>query len=351
MTLVAADKAVAEEIEAIGLVEKIILYQWWMLEFVNNFVSFSRLYDPQDRALFEQGTLVMDGRRFTLCVAVANRAAHVRIAQNSKLFILYVALTQGKLSDKTEVAVGVTSGGKGNLYVGKHGIFIDRDGRPWDAQVTQIIENPISFREALISPFRRMGALVQSQIEKFSGAGEKLVAGKLTQQTAIMAASMQTAAQNAQTPTQAAASAPQPQRGRNMRDLVIGGSVAFAALGGTLAYISKTLNEIENPIGMVVKIVGLLALAMLLPMTINAWIKLRQRDIGTLLEAGGWAINSRMRLTRLMQRIFTRRPKLPPHARKQRFDLLKLYADSRVGPIKWVCRWIGEVWKNLKAAS
>ena len=46
------------------------------------------------------------------------------------------------------LAVPVTSGTKGNLYLGKRGVFQDTEGNEWDALVVQVIENPISVRQA-----------------------------------------------------------------------------------------------------------------------------------------------------------------------------------------------------------
>ena len=340
LALVETDKAVAQEIEAIRQVERLVLYQRRLLEFVNNFVSFPALYDPDDRAMFERGTLIMDGRQFTLCVSVTHRAAHAKIARNSRLFILYVQLTQGVTGETREIATGVTSGNKGNLYVGKHGIFMDRENRLWDAVVTQIIENPISFGEALVSPFRRMGTLVQSQIERFAGSGQKLIEQKVTRQAAGIGTAVQTVAQQA--PVQAA---PRPPS-HNARDMLIGGSVAFAALGSALAFITKTLDQVKDPM-IIVKVIMLVLLAMILPITINAWIKLRRRDVGALLEACGWAINGHMRLTRIMRGIFTRRPRLPANAGKQRFDSLRGYARAAGKPCKWAGQQAGRVGKDV----
>ena len=346
-TLVAADVAVAQEIAAIGEVERLILYQRWLLEFANNFVSFPRLYDPEHRALFEAGTLVMDGRQFTLCVSVGEgkRADHAKLAANSRLFILYLELTQGTVGERKEIAAAVTDGGKGNLYVGKHGIFVDRGDRLWDACVTQMVENPISFGEALVAPFVRMGTLVQSQIEKISGSGQSMVEAKLTERTAGVAATVQTAAQQGPVGVPAQAAAAPPAHGG--RDMLIGGSLAFAAVGSTLAFITKTLHDMENPLLIVVKVACLVVLVVLVPMTISAWVKLRQRDVGTLLEACGWAINGRLRLTRVIQGIFTRRPRLPANASKQRFDGLRAYGRIGSKPFVWAGRHAHEAGRNF----
>jgi hypothetical protein len=47
-------------------------------------------------------------------------------------------------------------------------------------------------------------------------------------------------------------------------------------------------------------------LLILLPTALIAWLRLRARDIGLLLEAGGWAINAPMRLTGALGKRLTR---------------------------------------------
>ena len=336
--LIKADQAVTREIQAISQVEKLILHQQWLLELTNNIVSFSRLYDPHVRALFETGTLVMDGRHFSLCVKVDNRAAHAKVAANSRLFIMYVALTHGPTSETREVAAAVTSGGMGNLYVGKHGIFLDRELRLWDACVTQIIENPISFSEALTMPFRRIGQLIMGQVERFSGSSQKMIEDKVASQAVAVTTTVQAAAQPSPVPAAAPA-------GHNTRDLLMGGSVAIAALGSSFAYVTKSLKDVNGIL--ILQVFSVVLLLILLPTIIHAWIKLRRRDVGTLLEASGWAVNARMRLTRIMRGVFTRRPGFPAGSEKDRFDRLRSYTDVTARPARLLGGRLAELGRNL----
>lgn len=338
--LITADKAVAQEIQAISQVEKLILYQQWLLELANNVVSFSHLYNPEVRALFEAGTLVMDGRHFALCVKVHNRAGHARVAVNSRLFIMYVELTHGPVKKTHEVAAAVTSGGMGNLCVGKHGIFLDRDNQLWDARVVQIIENPISFSEALTMPFRRIGQLIRGQVERFAGSSQKMLEQKVTKQAAAVSTTVQSAAQQPQLAAQKPASS-----SSNARDLLMGGGVAIAALGSSFAYVAKTFEKIQSPM-IILQVLSVVLLLILVPTIINAWIKLRRRDIGTLLEASGWAINARMRLTRIMRGVFTRRPSIPKGSEKEHMDQLWKYSGIATRPTV-LLKGVAEMGRNV----
>lgn len=279
-----ADLAAAaerEEIrpEEIALVEKAILFRMSILRIANNFVSFPELYDPNARALFEVGSLVMDGRYFHLSVVVGDRAAHKAAAARSNMYVLYVAVRERQGSTLYEIAVPVTSGSVGNLGVGKRGIFLEIGGRELDAEVVEVIDNPVSLGEAIRAPFRRLAAAVETRVQAMGSAAEKQVA---------------------------TGSPRSLLGGANTAGLVAGGGVALAALGSAAAFVTGTLARLawwKILVGL-----GAIAAAILLPAIIIAVIRLRRRDLSSILEASGWAINARMRLTRRLSRFFTQQP-------------------------------------------
>jgi len=135
--------------------ERLILYQAYILPLVNSFVSFPNLYDPENRALFEMGTLVMDGRHFTLAVKVLDRDHHVQSSIASNIFVMYLEVYGINGEKRYEVAVPITSGNRGNIRLNKWGIFNDVNGEEWHARVVQIIENPISITEAMVLPLKK----------------------------------------------------------------------------------------------------------------------------------------------------------------------------------------------------
>ena len=95
--------------------------------------------------------------------------------------------------------------------------------------------------------------------------------------------------------------------------MLMGAGVAVAALGGAAAYITKTFAEAGYlP---VILAIGGAVLLVALPTSIVAFLKLRRRDLGAILEGSGWAINARMRLTRSQRRFFTQRPDYPKGAK------------------------------------
>ncbi|MCK6489992.1 MAG: kinesin [Planctomycetes bacterium] len=294
-----ADLAVADTLKGIAELEKLVLCQRWLFEFASNFVCMPNLYSARRRALFEQGTLVMAGREFHLAVLVENRAAHSAVAGHASLFILYCQISGGTPARTFEVAVPVTSGTSGGLFVGKRGIFHALDGQEYDAQVVQIVTQPVSLVEALYMPFTRIGKFVVSRVEKWSSSSEKEFDKQLDDKADKAAAAAAAAA------SKDAKAASQGQIG----PILMGGGVAFAAVGSALAYVVAELSRLgpsKIAIGLAA-LIGILAL----PSLVLAWIKIRNRNLAVLLEAGGWALNDRLRLTTTLGYLFTRRPDRP----------------------------------------
>lgn len=299
--LVAESEATTLALDNVRLVEKLILYKAHLLSFVNSYVSFPDLYDPARRALFEVGSLVMDGRRFNLAVRVPDRKKHAEVSVKGNMFVLYVELSsKSELPVPFEIALPVTAGGRGNLYVGKRGIFDHVDGRQLDAVVVDIVENPISLAEAVRAPFKRLGRILTGKIEKLTAKAED----QLDASTAETLEHVQTAIRK----DAATAAANRP-----VGNVLAGGGIAVAALGSSAAFVTKTLAGLDWK-----TIVGSLAVAVLglmIPITLVAYLKLRKRDLSTLLEGSGWGINGRMLLSRAQIRYFTERPSFPPGAR------------------------------------
>ncbi|MDD4539523.1 MAG: hypothetical protein PHT80_10955, partial [Lentisphaeria bacterium] len=290
--LLLMDKAVAETVRAAKEVEKLLLYRSYLIRFVNNFVCFRDLYAENSHALFECGSLVIDGRWFNVALKIDTIANHQLLAKSSQMFTLYVEVEKSP-TDKMIVVVPVTSGSKGNLVAGKRGVFYDINKKDYDAKVLQVVENPVCIREAMYAPFSRLWGLIEGKIEGLSGAAEKNLQGSFNK---------------ALTPGAAPAPAPAatPPKGDSKMPggtMLIGASVAFAALGSALAFITKTVSGMT---GLQIWIGVLCAiLALMLPVILIAVIKLNRQDLSSILEGCGWAINLRMRLDSKLRNQFS----------------------------------------------
>jgi len=291
--LIDADKAVADQLKAIHEVERLTLYHQHLLRLANNFICFSELYHPPIKAMFEEGSAQIDGRWFDLALRVNDIAKHSAIAKASNIFTLYLEVSAKET--KYTVAVPATSGTKGNLGVGKRGIFFDVKGQEHDAVVVKIIDNPISLREALIAPFSRLWAFVIGKIESMSGTLEK----KLQKSTDTLL----------QAPPKTAPAAAAPAAAGGPAGMLIGLSLSAAAIGSAFAFITKTLSGLNS--GQLIAGVLGAAAVVAIPVSLIAILKLRRQDLSALLEGCGWSINARMRFDRAQRRSFTRRVPYP----------------------------------------
>lgn len=317
--LISKDSAVGEELQQFNNLEKLILLQRWFKELLNNFVSFPALFDRAQRALFAAGTMIIDGRELNFCVRVTDRAAHKKIAATSPMFVIYAELhRKTETGDATmEVAAALTSGSRGDILLGKRGVFYDRDGNEWDALVVDLIVNPISLWEAAIAPFVRLRDFVGDKIEKFAASKADAAESTARETATKKEDALKKAVDAPPGDAKPAAKPPEPENPANTTNLVIGLSLAFAALTSTLAVIIKAVMDTDAG-----KLVSGLAMVVFCIAALSAflgYLKLRRRDLSTVLEACGWAMNLRMKLRRRMALLFTRRPRLPRGSRIAKF--------------------------------
>ena len=307
---------VSEEHRQLLELERLILFQRWLFLFANNFVAMPDLYEVERRALYEQGTLILAGREFSLAVLVTDRASHAALAAQSSMFILYCRITGGQPPRAFEVAVPVTSGTTRGLFVGKRGIFRDIEGHEYDAQVVQVLQQPVSLYEAAVAPFRRVTRFVTSRIEAWSMASEQDFEARLAQQAEPVlrpgAAAFPSSA-GAPLPPPATPAPATPPVLTGTAGLLVGASVAVAALGSAFAFIVHQLRAVT----LLQLLFGILVLcvAAMLPAVLLAFIRIYNRDLAVVLEGAGWAMNDRLRLTRRLGRLFTRRPSRPRGSR------------------------------------
>jgi hypothetical protein len=290
--LLQQDRNVEAIVAGAGQILRILLYQQNLLRLARNFVSFPELFATDETALFEQGRTVMDGRWFNFALAVDDPANHATQTPPSNICTAYLELAGGEGDAKRHVAVPVTRGTKGNMRAGKRGVFFDPEGHELDARVINIVENPISLREALIAPFVGAWQFVSGRVQSLLATGrQRLTAG--TDQAMTPAAPGQKGVQGAG--GSGAVSGPVA--------LVAGISVSIAALGSAFAFAVSSLAKAgPRPIGFaLLALVGII----FVPLLVRVIWRLRRQDLSVMLEASGWAINHRIRLNRRLRRHFT----------------------------------------------
>jgi len=295
--LIKADAVVAQELSGIALLEKTILFQRWLMDLLNNFISFSQLFEPDTKSLIQAGQLIMDGRHFDLTIPIIDRTSHRSVAVKSNICTIYLKIykNMGGSRHEKEIATAVTAGSMNNLYVGKLGIFTDHHASKWDALIVDIITHPVSMSESMKMPFVKLGEFLSTQAERFSSSRYGEIEQSLGSSLDVADKAL-TLNQN-KTPVALSPFG-------NMSFLMLGSGLSLAALGSSFAYIVKALSNVSflHVFMVLLSIVILMAG----PIVILSYLKLRRRDLGLFLEAGGWAINGSMPLTHSHGKLFTK---------------------------------------------
>ncbi len=298
--------------------EKLLRFKRDLYRLLRNFVSFEDFYARRG-AIFQAGRLYLDGRSCELVVRVADAKKHAMLAGLAKTCLAYCECTRGK--DKMTIVAAFTAGDTDFLFVGRNGVFYDRDGRDWDATITQLIDNPTSVAQAFVAPYKKFIRMIEEQVAKRAAASEATAQASLS----TMATTVATA-DKAVPP----ATAGQPAALPKLPGRIDVGTVA--ALGVAMGSISAVLVAMFTkfvdlgpwiPIALVGVVVAISGPSMLI-----AWIKLRQRSLGPILDASGWAINGRMKVSVRLGGSLSRMAKLPHGAKRVLNDP---YADRSTG--------------------
>jgi hypothetical protein len=204
--------------------------------------------------------------------------------------------------EKLNILAVISQGDDDNLMVGRNGIFYDRKGRDYDATITKIIANPISLRQAFWAPYKKLVRFVEEQISKRAAAADAAATTNL----------------------QAAATTP--------------AATTTKIDTGTLAAIGLVLTTLMGALGAIfVRIFGLpaweiplvvvgLLLAVSLPSVVMAWLQLRKRNLGPILDANGWAVNAKAKMNVPFGASLTQIAVLPAGSQR---DLVDPFAEKK----------------------
>ncbi len=304
--LVAQDQAGGDQLQQLEQVEKMIRLHRDLVRLLHNFVSFSEFYRTR-RSIFQIGTLFIDGRSCDLCLSVADSAKHASLAGLARAYLLYCDCTR-KSGEKRSIVAAVTGGETDNLMVGRNGVFVDYQGNDWDATVTRIVENPISIRQAFWSPYKSFIRMIEEQVAKRASAADDEARKK------VQAAATATA-HGDKLGIEAANRKPEPKK------IDVGTVAAIGvAVGGLATFLTSVLAMFFGlgawmPIGLCGLFLAISGPAMLI-----AWLKLRQRNVGPILDSNGWSVNAMARINIPFGAALTRVATLPRGSRRELRD-------------------------------
>jgi hypothetical protein len=280
--LLARDKALEAEATSIGDVERLVRYHRDLARLCANFVNFEDFYEGRREAIFQFGTLYLDQRACRLCLPVADAGKHAAMAGLAGAFLAYLDCVRAATGEKMQIVAAFTAGDSDNLMVGRNGVFYDRQGRDWDATITKIVDNPISIRQAFWAPYKKFVRLLEEQVAKRAAAADAESHATLT---------------TAATGTANVGNVKPPETKKIDVGTVAALGVAVGAIGTFVTALVGYATGIFKlgALATVAAFVGILGLISL-PSVVLAYIKLRKRNLGPILDANGWAVNTRARI-------------------------------------------------------
>lgn len=295
LALVARDQERAAERAALDSTVTLVRLARDLSPLLNNFVTLRDFY--RDRAAsFQAGTLYLDGRSMDLCLRVDDPGTHAAAAAAGACFLVYCQCARAG-EPPIAIACAVTDGEAAGLSAGRNALFVDRAGRDWHATVVRTVEHPVSLREAFFAPWRKAAALVGDAAAKF--AGEKAAAADANLAGTVAAP----------------AAAPAPFDIAKLAGIFAAVGLALGALGTALATMVAALLAL--PAWQIPLALAGFVLLLSGPSMLIAWLKLRRRSLGPLLDASGFAVNSSARITVPFGRTLTALPELPEGAKRQ----------------------------------
>ena len=309
--LIAKDKDEEGNSAAVVGLNRLAHYHRDLSQLCHNFVSFRDFYGRKEKAIFQAGTLYLDQRSCDLCLTVEDAGKHAAMAAMAGTYLAYCDCYRKGTSEKMQIVAAFTGGDSDNLMVGRNGLFFDRKGRDWDATITKIIDNPISIRQAFFAPYKKLVRMIEEQVAKRAAAADAAADAKLA------------AAAKATASGEAPKAVEPPKQKIDTGTLAAIGLVLttlLAALGGIFGKIVG-LAWWQIPLAFIA-----ILLAISAPSMIIAWLKLRRRNLGPILDANGWAVNAKAKMNVPFGGALTGVATLPPGSQR---DLVDPFAEKK----------------------
>ncbi len=275
IALIERNLAQKPQADALDDLIRLVSYHAHLGQILRSFVNFADFYRRKVPALFQAGRAWFDQRSYDVVLPAVDAGRHASMAGRAGIYLAYLDCTRRSDGLNAQVCVAVTDGDSDNLMVGRNGLYYDREGRDYDATVTRVIDNPISLRQAFWSPYKKFVRTVEDMVAARAKAAEA------KSDAAISAAADVTANADTKAP-------PVPAPGIDV------GTVA--AIGVAVGGISTVVVGVISGILGLGRMTPLAFLGLMLlisgPSVLIAALKLRQRNLGPLLNADGWAVNA-----------------------------------------------------------
>jgi len=253
---------------------------------------------------------------------VADMGRHAAMAPFSGCYLVYCTCTRQGAAPITILAA-LTGGEVDELMVpGRNGVFWDREGRDWKATVVKVVEQPVSIRQAFWAPYRRAARFAEEQLRKFAASRDQAVEARSQAGVGEAAGRVQGGGEGG--------GGESPSAGAQAFDIAKFAGI-FAAIGLAIGAIGTALVAIlaglfTLSLWQVPLVIAGVILLISGPSMLLAFLTLRRRSLGPLLDANGWAVNARARINVPFGAALTGVAALPPGSSR---SLVDPYADKR----------------------
>lgn len=308
LALIEKDKALGSVFDSMSNLEKLVRFHRDIYSLCNNFVNFRELYSRKGSAIFMAGTLFLDQRTCRLCIKIDDMNKHSTMAAMAGTYLVYCECIRHGGAEKMNIVAAFTNGDSENLMPGRNGVFYDRNGNDWDATVVKIIENPISLKQAFWLPYKGFVKMIETQVAKRAMAAETQSSDKMAKSAELTAMADKTKIPS------------QPPKKLDI-GIVAAIGVAAGAIGTFLVTVMGYVAGIikMGPLAVIGAFIGLLLLISG-PSLVLAYIKLRKRNLGPILDASGWAVNAKALINVPFGTALTSVASLPPGSHRDLSD-------------------------------
>ncbi len=270
-------------------IEKLLRLTRDFYRLLRNYVMMIDFYDQGQKAIFQAGKLYIDSRCCDLCMKVSDMGTQTLQAPFSNMYLIYCKCTSRVKNETMDIVAAMTDGDVDDLHEGKNAIFYDVNGQDWDATVTKIIDNPISIRQAFWSPYKKFFNWITEKLNKSAAEKEAKSFDDMTSKADTATNSLTDAANK---------EGENKQKEKKQPFDIAKFAGIFAAIGMAVGYIFGALSGLfksffGNPWTILLFFI-LVILFISGPSMFLAWLKLRKRNLSPVLNANGWAINSKI---------------------------------------------------------
>jgi len=172
----------------------------------------------------------------------------------------------------------------------------------------KIIDHPISIQQAFWAPYKRISRMISEQLQKLASSRSK----ENEERTASKLVDTAKGADNSKSP------APSSFDVGKFAGIFAAIGLAIGAIGTALASMIAGLVHLawwQIPLvfaGLILAISG--------PAMVIAWFQLHKRNLGPLLDAGGWAVNARAKINIPFGAQLTSFARIPEGSERSLFD-------------------------------